>query len=50
MGASPKSDSADDSHGSALKLGLYDESDDFEEDDDLEKEYQHPEDTELLEY
>ena len=42
------------SHGSALRLGLFsgagESGDDFEEDDDLDKEYEHVDDQELLEY
>ena len=41
------------SHGSALRLGLFsgagESGDDFEEDDDLDKEYEHADDQELLE-
>jgi hypothetical protein len=56
VGVSPRSDDDTGSHGSGIKLGLFGsgenagEEDDFEEDDDLEKEYLHADDVELLEY
>lgn len=56
IGVSPRSDDDTGSHGSGIKLGLFGsgeagaEEDDFEEDDDLEKEYLHADDVELLEY
>lgn len=54
IAVSPCSDDETGSHGSGIKLGLFgsgeNEDDDFEEDDDLEKEYLHADDAELLEY
>jgi len=53
IAVSPCSDDETGSHGSGIKLGLFgsgENEDDFEEDDDLEKEYLHADDAELLEY